>query len=178
MEAQNLLAGLAVAISLAALAVSSIISWRQLRSMRSANHVPVAIELLTRDYGRPEFQRNERYMLAELPRTDPSGGVSGLPDPLLSATLQVIAFYDSMGILVAFGSVEERLILASINFRIRRIWMVMEPFVRSERQLRQGPYLDFLEDLAFRAHRYDPQQLHNALRLHEMPRTSSNPGGE
>ena len=92
MAAQTMLAALAVAISLAALAVSSIISWRQLRSMRSANHVPVAIELLTRDYGRPEFQRNERRMLEELPTIDPRVGVLGLPEPLISATLQVIAF--------------------------------------------------------------------------------------
>ncbi|MFI7543950.1 hypothetical protein [Actinoplanes sp. NPDC049599] len=166
---QIMLSAGAVVISLAALAVSSVMSWRQLKSMRSANHLPVAIELLTRDYGRPEFQRTERRILAELPAADPAGGVSGLPEPLHSSAIQVINFYDSMGILVSFGCVEEELVLASINHRIRRIWRTLEPFIRAERARRGGLYLDFLEDLAVRAHRRDPGDLHDQLGLREMP---------
>jgi hypothetical protein len=171
MASQNVLAWLAVAISVAALAVTWVISARQLRSMRSANHLPVAIELLIRDYGRPDFQQSERRMLRELPDMDPADGISGLPEDLLSEALRVIAFYDSMGIVVAFGCVEETLILASINFRIRRIWRILEPFIRAERDKRQGPFLDFLEDLAARAHATDPQRLHERLGLREMPVT-------
>jgi hypothetical protein len=169
MVIQTLLSAGAVVISLAALTVSSVVSWRQLKSMRGANHLPVAIELLTRDYGKPEFQRNERTMLAELPAAEPAAGVSGLPEPLLSSALQVINFYDSIGILVSFGWIDEELVLATINHRIRRIWQVLEPFIRAERAVRGGPYLDFLEDLAARAQRRDPQSLHDELGLREMP---------
>ncbi|WP_305786284.1 DUF4760 domain-containing protein [Symbioplanes lichenis] len=168
MGAQTLLAAFAVVISIAALAVSSALSWRQLRSMRSANHVPVAIEMLTRAYGNPEFQRAELDMLARLPTLDPKAGFSGLPESLLTTSLQVIAFYDSMGILVAFGCVDEVLVLSSINFRIRRVWRTLEPFVLAERRLRQGLYLDFLEDLAARAEQSDPQRLHERLGLRSM----------
>jgi hypothetical protein len=167
--ASLLLTVLALVVSLVALAISSIISWRQLRSMKSANHLPVAIELLTRDYGKPEFQRQERTMMEQLPSIVPAIPISALPEALYIDTLQVINFYDSMGILVAFGSVDENLVLATINYRIRRIWQTLEPFVRAERELRQGPFLDFLEDLAARANAVDPQQLHDRLRLRQMP---------
>ena len=95
MEAQTVLAVVAVVVSLVALLLSSAISWRQLRSMQNANHLPVAIELLTRDYGRPEFQQNERAMLEQLSSIDPAVAFSQLPEPLMSKSLQVIAFYDS-----------------------------------------------------------------------------------
>ena len=170
MEAQTLLAVVAVAVSLAALSTSSMISWRQLRSMQNANHVPVAIELLIRDYGRPEFQQSERTMLEQLSSIDPSIGIHRLPEPLLSKSLQVIAFYDSIGIMVSFGCIEEELVVSTINYRIRQIWKVLEPFVRAERELRQGPYLDFLEDLAVRAHRADPLKLGQRRGLQGMPR--------
>lgn len=173
MEAQTLLAVVAVVVSLAALSISSTISWRQLRSMQSANHLPVAIELLTRDYGQPEFQQNERAMLEQLSTIDPAGGVFGLPEPLLSKSLQVINFYDSIGILVAFGCVEEELVLTTINYRIRQVWTTLEPFVRAERELRQGPYLDILEDLAVRAHRTDPRELSQRRGLRGMPPSSA-----
>jgi len=133
----------------------------------------VAIELLTRDYGRPDFQRNEQSMMEALPATDPAGGISGLPEPLLSGSLQVIAFYDSIGILVAFGCIDEELVLTAINYRIRRIWQGLEPFIRAEREFRGGLYLDFLEDLAVRAHRTDPRQLAGRLGLQEMPTATS-----
>ncbi len=173
MEAQTLLAVVAVLVSLAAFSLSTLISWRQLRSMQSANHLPVAIELLIHDYGRPDFQQNERAMLDELSSIDPAVGVSQLPEPLLSKSLQVIAFYDSMGVLVSFGCIEEELVLTTINYRIRRMWRVLEPFVRAERERRQGPYLDYLEDLAVRAHRVDPRRLAQRRGLRSMPRLDS-----
>lgn len=172
MEAQTVLAVVAVVVSLVALLLSSAISWRQLRSMQNANHLPVAIELLTRDYGRPEFQQNERAMLEQLSSIDPAVAFSQLPEPLMSKSLQVIAFYDSMGILVSFGCIDEDLVLTTINYRIRQVWKALEPFVRAERELRQGPYLDFLEDLAARAHRADPFNLAQRRGLQVMPRLS------
>lgn len=171
-----MLAVVAVMISMAALTISSVISSRQLRSMRNANHLPVAIELLTRDYGRPDFQRSERAMLEQLASIDPSAGISGLPEPLLSKSLQVINFYDSIGILVSFGCVDEELVLTTINYRIRRIWESLEPFIRAERDLQQRPYLDFLEDLAARAHRADSLKLTRRRGLLVMPGREENPG--
>jgi hypothetical protein len=164
--------GVAIAISLLALVISGVLSARQLRSMKHANSVPVAIEMLTREFDRDDFQRKESLVLHELPDHDISLGVSGLPEPLRSAVFSVSFFYDSMAIMVAFGFVGQDLVLSTINYRIRRIWYVMEGHILGERALRDAPFLNFLEDLAYRAHAYDPRDSHKRLRLHSMPRST------
>lgn len=168
MSAELLLAVVALVVSVAALAVSSLLSWRQLTSMRHANHLPVTIELLTRDFMDESFQASERLALTGLPAADPDAGFSGLPEPLRSAAFRTAWFYDSIGILVAFGFVDERLVVATINYRIRQVWRAVAPYARVERDLRGAPFLDFLEDLAARAFAKDPNRLHHSLGLHRV----------
>jgi hypothetical protein len=175
----NVQAGVALAallVSMAALAVSSMLSWRQLRSLRSANHLPVAIDLLTRDMGSAEFHDQERMVIRRLADVPPDVPVSQLPEPLRGAAYAVSSFYDSMGILVAFGCIEERLVVATINYRVRRIWRVLESHIQAERKIRGALYLDFLEDLACRAHANDPLTLHAELGLRSMPHAQDSPG--
>ncbi|WP_203794592.1 DUF4760 domain-containing protein [Actinoplanes derwentensis] len=142
--------------------------------MQTANHVPFAIEMLTRDFGHREFQRLERLTLDQLPQHDPNGGVSGLPEPLQSQCRQVINFYDSIGIMVCDGAIREELVLATINYRLRRIWNIAGPFIRAEREHhRKGPFLDFLEHITARAHDTDPSEIAHRLGLHKMPTDTS-----
>lgn len=89
MSAELLLAVVALVVSVAALAVSSLLSWRQLTSMRHTNHLPVTVELLTRDFMDESFQASERLALTGLPAADPDAGFSGLPEPLRSAVARV-----------------------------------------------------------------------------------------
>ncbi|MEU4424007.1 hypothetical protein AB0F81_25535 [Actinoplanes sp. NPDC024001] len=142
--------------------------------MRSANHLPVAIELITRDMGLAEFWNQEQLLVSGLADVSPDTPVSELPDPLRSAAYSIASCYDSMGILVAFGCIEERLVVATTNFRIRRMWRALEPHIHAEREARQGLFMDFFEDLACRANAHDPMALHHELRLRSMPRTAAN----
>jgi hypothetical protein len=143
--------------------------------MRNANHVPVAIELLTRDHGRPEFQKRERAVIEGL-RENPGVAFSTLPGELRSDAYAVATFYDSMAILVSFGYVDERMVLSTINYRIRHIWLALEEAIILERRARQAPFFDFLEDLAVRAFATDPNVMHESIGLREMPnRLSSSP---
>lgn len=169
MNVEVVVATAALTVSIAALGASSMLSWRQLRSLRTANHLPVAIELLTRDMGKERFQAQERYLIETLAEVEPGTAVSHLPERLRDAAYTVSSFYDSMGILVAYGCVEERLVLSTINFRIRRIWGAMEAHIHAERRLRGALYLDYLEDLAYRANHADPAVLRDQLGLHRMP---------
>lgn len=166
---QTVIALAALVVSLLALGLSSCLSFLHLRSLRNANHVPVAIELLTRDFGREDFQAKEQAVLAGLKLIDKDTPLSQLPQPLRGAAYTVSSFYDSMGIMVAFGCIDELLVISTINFRIRRIWAALEPHIQAERVDRQSPFLDFLEDLACRVTANDPTTVHRALNLRSMP---------
>jgi hypothetical protein len=156
-------------VSLLALSLSSYLSVLHLKSLRSANHLPVAIELLTRDLGREEFQSKEHAVLIGLQSIDRDTPLSQLPQPLRGAAYNVSSFYDSMGIMVAFGCIDELLVVSTINYRVRRMWTALEPHIRAERLVRQSPFLDFLEDLACRVTSRDPNAVHTALGLRSMP---------
>lgn len=169
MTVQTAVALSALLVSLLALGFSSYLSVLHLKSLRSANHVPVAIELLTRDLGREEFQAKEQAVLAGLRSVDRDTPLSQLPQPLRGAAYNVSSFYDSMGIMVAFGCIDELLVVSTVNYRVRRIWAALEPHIRAERLVRQSQFLDFLEDLACRVTSRDPNAVHVALALRSMP---------
>jgi hypothetical protein len=57
---------IAIIISVLALVASGLLSVRQLRSMRHANSVPVAIEMLTREFSKEDFQDKESLVLEQL----------------------------------------------------------------------------------------------------------------
>jgi hypothetical protein len=169
MTVQTAVAVAALLVSLLALGLSSYLSVLQVRSLRSANHLPVAIELLTRDLGKEDFQTKEQAVLSGLKAVDPETPLSQLPQPLRGAAYNVSSFYDSMGIMVAFGCIDELLVVSTINYRVRRIWEAMASHIRAERLVRQSPFLDFLEDLACRVTAHDPDTVHADLELRSMP---------
>jgi hypothetical protein len=135
----------------------------------------VAIELITRDMGLDEFWAKERLLARRLVDLDPDVPISQLPEPLRGTAYAVASFYDSMGILVAFGCIDEKLVVATTNYRTRRVWQVLEPHIRAERTARGSLFMDFSEDLACRAHANDPQRLHDELGLRSMPDLRARP---
>jgi hypothetical protein len=77
-ELANIVAAVGSAV---AVVVTVVFAVRQLRSVQSANHTLVAIELLTRDRSSDEFLRAEDFVLNELTAHYPAPGVcvSDLP---------------------------------------------------------------------------------------------------
>jgi hypothetical protein len=160
----------ALSVSVIALGLSVFFSSQQIRNMRASNSVPVAIDLLTKEWMQDEFQQREIMVVNEIGQHDPAIGFSGLPQHLGAAAYNVALLYDSLGIFVAFGFIDETLVLSTRNYRIRRIWAVLEPHILGERELRGATFLDFLEDLAYRAHQHSPEEHARRLDLHTMPR--------
>lgn len=161
----------ALAVSLLALVISVLLSVRQLQSMRHANHLPVAIELLTRDFNSDTFLARERKVVAELAEHNPALGFSGLPDEIRTATYSVAFFYDSIAILVAFRFIQENLVLGTMSYRIRRIWRVLEAHIDGERRLRGHPFLDVLEHLAALAFAQEAAGPRGRIRLRTVSRS-------
>ena len=169
---------LTLAVSVLALVVSALIAMRQVRFMRHANNVPVAVEMLSREFRSVDFQRREAYVLTRLREEhDPVLGFGQLPEPARTDVFQVAYFYQTLAFLVAFELADQDLVLATLNYRIKRIWPVLEPYVRREREIRGQGFLNILEDLVVRAHENPSTNLQARLKLRTMPvtRTSEQP---
>lgn len=135
----------AVAASLAALTISSILAVRQHRTARNANQLPVVVELL-REIRSSETYGKELFLQEELPKQDPSLGFSKLPEPLRSYAYEVGGYYLMLGYLVLLEILDERLAILPVHYRAAETWRAMKPFVEGERSLR-GDQLSFMNVL-------------------------------
>lgn len=126
-------------VALAAVAVSSVLSWRAVAVARDANHLPVIADLLA-PHRNPDFMRKERVVHEKLKDFDPGTGFDGLPEPIWEATVVVAEQYQMLGYLVICGVADAALLVHQVRHSAIRTWTAIEPFVRVERQLRGGEF--------------------------------------
>jgi hypothetical protein len=163
--ALNLVAVLVAAI---ALATSVAVSRRQLRLAQNSNVLPIVLQLF-KETREPEFSRAIEYISTRLAiEHAPDHGYRSLPPDVKRDIRRVSLFYDDVGKLVAFGVVEERLIIGSYGLNIVNMWDVLAPYIYKERMLTTRAMLYF-EDLAARAKARPMDSVHAQLRLGQCP---------
>ncbi|MEU7873365.1 hypothetical protein [Dactylosporangium sp. NPDC049140] len=166
MEIASLTSVLALVVSVVALVVTSRIAARQIRSARVSNETVVALDWLTRELINDAFLESEAYVLDRLAEEESAElGVSGLPTTARIHVLRVGRYYASLGHLVVFGVVDERLILSLVHHRIRTAWIACKPFVEAERKIRGAPFFAFFEHIAARASEVNIPRIHVDLGL-------------
>jgi hypothetical protein len=157
----------AMIVSIAALAVSTVFATRQLASARRSDDTAVALDWLTRELINDDFLVSEAYVLDTLTEEQsPELGVSGLPLDARAHVLRVGRYYASLGHLIVFGAIDERVILSIVHYRIYSAWTAIEPFAAVEREIRRAPFFAFFEHIACRTTEVDVFQLHRRLGLH------------
>jgi hypothetical protein len=103
---------IALAVSIAAFAVSSIFAIKQLRSARIANNTAVTIELLAREWRTEEFLESEDFVLNKLAKEySPDQGISGLPFEVRKHVTRFAQFYSSLGMMWVFDAIDKSLIM-------------------------------------------------------------------
>lgn len=163
--ALNLVAVLVAAI---ALATSVAVSRRQLRLAQNSNVLPIVLQLF-KETREPEFSRAIEYISTRLAiEHAPDHGYRSLPPDVKRDIRRVSLFYDDVGKLVAFGVVEERLVIGSYGLNIVNMWDVLAPYIYKERMLTTRAMLYF-EDLAARAKARPMASVHAQLRLGQCP---------
>jgi hypothetical protein len=168
--AVNLLAAL---ISVSAVAASSLFALRQLRSMRRSDDTLVAIELLTRECRTTEFLESEDFVLHELPKTPPEGGIGALPAQARQHVSRVGLYYSSLGFLAVFGGLQEKMVVSLMPWRVRRAWFALEPYIMVERAVRSPNHFSFFEHLVCMVAEADLAEVHESLRLRKIgPRSA------
>lgn len=93
-----------------------------------------------------DFQRDQHYVLTRLAQEhEPVVGMDALPEPVRTMTRNVAFSYEYIGAMVALGLVDSDLALSVLHFRVRQVWTALEPYARTEREIRNAPFLPFFE---------------------------------
>ncbi|MFD9566037.1 hypothetical protein [Streptomyces sp. NPDC059994] len=118
----------------------------------------------------PEFLDAIEYVLYHLRDEHPTAiPFLDLPDVAKAHVRRVGLFYDDLGKLVAFGVVDKDTILGAYGRTIHRAWKVLAPYVYQEREARQRLAMIYFEDIAERALRTTPEDVHRRLGLRRLP---------
>lgn len=95
-----------------------------------------------------DFQDDQHYVLTLLAQEHPpTVGMDALPEPVRTRTRNVAFSYEYIGAMVALGMVDSGLALSVFHFRVKQVWTALEPYVRTEREIRHAPFLPFFEHL-------------------------------
>lgn len=134
---------IAVAVSAAALLVTTILTLFQIKLSRHSHYLPI-VELIS-EFRSRELYDDVVYVTTRLRfEHDPSLGISGLPEASRSSLLNVAYYFQSFAWLGELGVLHQKH-LQLVAGRIVLIWEAIEPYVQAERAVTQGPVLVALQ---------------------------------
>lgn len=116
-----------------------------------------------------KFKQHQLYVLENLKKEhDPNNGFRNLPEPAKTHVITLSHFFDNLAVLVANGIVDEKLIISFMGESIDKAWVVLEPYILRERELRGGEYQEYFEDLVVRIRKNPPDLIRKRLKLQEI----------
>jgi hypothetical protein len=141
---------ISLVFSVLAIAVSGLLTYRQVRHMQRANLLPVIIELFGQFRTR-EFKVHllfvERELWTEADRE--VLGTEDMPDLVKSHVVPVQDHFNTVGILLANNVIDDLLVASYMGGSVVRAWRRIGPYIYNERRRRGDPnYQGFFENLA------------------------------
>jgi hypothetical protein len=133
---------LTLLISVTALAVSLLVSMRQIRLQGGAfSHT--AMSQLWEKARDADFQEDMLFVLNDLKTFAPDAGISGLPVEIRRRVLNVSYLFQQYAYYVGLGIIDRDLLTHVLRGRIIVVWASIKPFVEVERTLdsANGEYL-------------------------------------
>jgi hypothetical protein len=133
----DVLALIALVVSIIAAATSCYFALRQNTTSREANSLPTFTELF-QEHRSPE-QAEARSFLGshEFQALDLSQGLEALPPDKQQSVRALMWFYDNVGALVAHGIVDPEPVSAYLGGSVIRSWEQLEPLIMKERENRK-----------------------------------------
>lgn len=163
----ELVAVLALAVSVVALTVSALLVRRQVLLMGRANQLPILIDLI-RELRSAEFLERECYVDEGLSMHDPALGHGHLPADAADNLQHVKSLFNSIGALVAFGVIDERAAISIFGIRADRAWRSIALFAAAERGARSGNYAPFMEHFVALVREIPPEKVTDDLGLKKV----------
>lgn len=167
----------ASAISLVALAMSILLTRRQIHLASGGNHLPVVLDAFQHTRSAAWLEA-ENYVLTKLTDEHPADcGYRNMPAPARRHAGTIGLFYDDLGKLVAHRVIHQNLVIGSYGTNIVRLWDALAPYVYAERQAPGSHFWIYFEDLAARTAATTPDRVYTALRLRSRrPSETPDPG--
>lgn len=133
--------------SLAALAVAVWAAISQHRASSNSNGIMLAG--LLREHAKPSFSKTRHYILHQkLSDSDPSLGMEGISADQRSEVIELVGFYDLVGIMRAHKLIDNKIVDNHLGHAARSIHAQMKPYISAERVKRSGPYMHYFEHWA------------------------------
>jgi hypothetical protein len=135
---------------------------------RRQNLLPVVLDIF-RESRTEEWFRARDWVVARLATEHPPDrGVSGLPEPARERVRRVVFFYDNLGVFVAYKVIGQDLAIGFHGVGMSEAWLILEPYIRREREIRKMGYAVFYEDLVCRVRSRPPAQVYGKLKLRRL----------
>jgi hypothetical protein len=160
-------------LSLVVAALASIVAIRQTEVSKEGHLVPALVPLLD-EFRSVEFRNKHRYVLERLQQDyDPhKTGFSGLPDEVKDQVIPISHYFDNVGIFIAFGWIDDDLVLSYMGNAINSTWTTLAPYILEERRRREDyDYECFFEHIAGLIRKRPPSEIRRRLRLERQPST-------
>jgi hypothetical protein len=146
MDFSNAVSVLSLVIAIIALAITAVVSLRQVALMRHANLLPAFVDLL-QEFRSNDFYSHQDFILNKLKDHSADAGYSGLGSNERRSFLIIFDYLSSMACLVSFGIVTVYHVYAMYGYVFQDMWTQMRPFIEKEREL-TGREIGFVvEDL-------------------------------
>jgi hypothetical protein len=142
------------------------------RQMRRQNLLPVALDIFRESRENEWFQARDWVVTRLAAEHSPDQGVSGLPEHARERVRRVVFYYDNLGVFVAFKVIGQDLAVAFHGVGFTEAWVVLEPYIHREREIRAMRYAVFYEDLICRSRARPPNEVYQKLKLRRL-----SPGG-
>lgn len=152
---------LTLAVSLTALAISTLVSFQQMRLQFGANS-HAALAQIWEHLRDSEFLDDMQFILHDLSSYSPDAGISGLPPEARKRVYRVAYFFQQYAFYVGLGILSRQVVARVLRGRIIGVWDAIAPFVEVERGLDavNGKYLLLMfENLAAYARTVDPEKI-------------------
>jgi len=165
----------ALPISVAALAVSTVMALRQYRITRSTSHDTNNRTLMTlnAEFRTDAFQRSLDYVLNLLAVEFPGDrGISDLPLEARIHVYRVGHHYGDYGILAVLPTANRDQVLSYVHGRALEAWEKLQPYLAQERSTGCcDTYWSYFENLAYLATRNDKPRILDRLGLRRFDGT-------
>ena len=125
----------ALIISIVALLVSSGTGVRALRLSRQSTSTRVLIDLFS-EHRSDRLAKARNFVHTELGNYDPTIGLRALAEDDRVLVRELAAFYDNLGVLVAYDVVDLAPVSGYLGGSVLDLWPKLQPFVVTERERR------------------------------------------
>jgi hypothetical protein len=155
----------ALVVSLAAVVGGYYFGLRQAVTSRQANQIAALVDLFA-EHRSETLTKGRAFVCGDgIASCDLKAGLDGVPSEYRRAVVELMWFYDNLGVLVAHGIVDLDPIAGYLGGSLVNSWTALAQLVEVERQTREGGWQEYFENLNMLVMEKGPAKARTQLKL-------------